>query len=101
MILTMEEWETQYKPITNHIVPNASFFNDETGSNGIMFETYGEEYDYVASIGHKEPNRIWTLIDTEDGELIIINHWGFVNRVGYFITEKPYEHPLTIEVEMD
>jgi hypothetical protein len=66
-----------------------------------MFETTGAEYDYVAAIGQKEPNRIWTYIDKEDGTTAIINHWGFEGRIGYFITEKPYDDMLNIQVQLD
>ena len=98
VILSIEEWEYHFKPIVNHLDENASF-ND--GSGGIMFETKGAEYDYVAAIGHKEPNRIWTYIDNEEGDTVIINHWGFANRIGYMVTEKPYDELLNIEVQLD
>ena len=94
VLLTIEEWEHHFKPVNNHIDLESSF-------DGIMFETYGEEYDYVAAIGQKEPNRIWTLVDAEDGSTLIINRWAFVNRIGYFITEKPYDDTLDIQVQLD
>jgi hypothetical protein len=92
----MEEWELHFKPIKNHLdlTGNASF-------DGIMFETYEHEYDYVAAIGGQNPNKIWTLVDAEDGETIIINGWAFVNRIGYFITEVPYDDRLDIVVYLD
>jgi len=94
VILSIEEWEHHFKPVNNHIDVESSF-------DGIMFETYTEEYDYVASVGQKEPNRIWTLVDGEDGSTLIINRWAFVNRIGYFITEKPYDDTLDIQVQLD
>jgi hypothetical protein len=94
VLLTIEEWEHHFKPVNNHIDLESSF-------DGIMFETYTEEYDYVASIGQKQPNRIWTLVDGEDGNTLIINRWAFVNRIGYFITEKPYDDTLDIQVQLD
>lgn len=45
--LSFEDWVEQYKPITNHIDKNASF-QDEDG-NGLMFETYGDEVEFVKS----------------------------------------------------
>jgi hypothetical protein len=96
VMLNMEEWEHHFKPIKNHLdlTGNASF-------DGIMFETYEHEYDYVAAIGGQNPNKIWTLVDAEDGETIIINGWAFVGRVGYFITEVPYDDMLDIVVYLD
>ena len=94
VILSVEEWEHHFGVLDNHLDKNPSF-------GGLMFETYGEEYDYVASIGQKDPNRIWTYIDNEEGETTIINRWAFVNRIGYFITEKPYDDMLDITVQLD
>jgi len=82
--MTMEEWEATYKPITNHIDKNASFQN-ESGS-GIMFETYGEELEFVKSAN---PNCIWTYGDGDDGGSYIWNGYHYINRLGYFITEVP------------
>ena len=98
VILTIEEWEHHFKPMVNHLDSNASF-ND--GSGGLMFETYGAEYDHVAAIGQQDPNRIWTYLDGDDGEPTITNSWSFVNRIGYFITEKPYDDIYFIEVQLD
>lgn len=98
VILTMEEWEHHFKPQVNHLDENASFNN---WSGGIMFETYGAEYDYIASVGQEEPNRIWTYIDRDDGSTAIVNRWGFVNRIGYMVTAKPYDEELDIEVQLD
>ena len=94
VILTEEEWEHHFGVLDNHLDKNPSF-------GGLMFETYGEEYDYVAAIGLKEPNRIWTYIDDEEGHTCIVNGWAFVNRIGYFITEKPYDDMLNIIVQLD
>ncbi|OBQ45549.1 MAG: hypothetical protein AN484_00825 [Aphanizomenon flos-aquae WA102] len=93
--MTMEEWETTYKPIYNHIDSNASF-QDESG-NGIMFETYGDEYEFVKS---QPPANIWMYGSGDDGGTYIWNGWGFVNRLGYFITEVPCPDGLTIQVQV-
>ena len=93
--LTMEDWEATYKPITNHIDSNASF-QDESG-NGIMFETYGDEAAFVKS---QSPDKIWMYGSGDDGGTYIWNGWGFVNRLGYFITEVPCPDGLTIQVQV-
>jgi hypothetical protein len=98
VLLSVEEWEHHFKPLVNHLDKNASF---DDGNGGIMFETYGAEYDHVAAIGQNEPNRIWTYIDDEEGHTCIVNGWCFVNRIGYFITEKPYDDMLNIIVQLD
>jgi hypothetical protein len=82
--LTFSQWEEKYKPKANHLVEGASF-QDENGV-GIMFETYGVEVDYVKSNSNEHR---WTYVD-EDGEGYILAGWHFINRIGYFITEKPW-----------
>jgi hypothetical protein len=91
--LSFEDWIEQYKPITNHIDKNASF-QDEDG-NGLMFETYGDEVEFVKS---QSPDKIWMYGDGDDGGSYIWSGWGFVNRLGYFITEVPCPPDTTIQV---
>ncbi len=91
----MDEWEATYKPIYNHIDKNASF-QDETGQ-GIMFETYGDEVAFVKS---QDPAKIWMYGDGDDGGSYIWSGWGFVNRLGYFITEVPCPPDTTIQIQV-
>lgn len=90
--LTFDEWCDTYKPIINHIDKNASFDN---GEGGIMFETYGDEVEFVKS---QSPENIWMLGDGDDGASYLWSGWGFVNRIGYFITEVPCPPDTTIQV---
>lgn len=83
--LTEEEWFDTFKPILNHLDENASF-ND--GENGYMFETYGDEVEFVKA---QEPNRIWTYCDGDDGGTYISDGYHVVNRIGYFVTTVPYD----------
>lgn len=91
--LTFDEWLDTYKPITNHIDTNASFQNEE--GEGIMFETYGEEVDFVKQ---QDPNRIWMYGSGDDGGTYIWSGWGFVNRLGYFITDVPCPPDTNIQI---
>ena len=86
--LTFDEWCEQYKPIKNHIDTNASF-------DGEMFETYGDEVEFVKS---QSPANVWMYGDGDDGAGYLWNGWGFVNRIGYFITEVPCPPDTTIQV---
>jgi uncharacterized protein (DUF983 family) len=83
--MDMGDWETKYKPISNHLEPNASFSCGECGE-GMMFETYGKEYEFVTS---QPDNCIWTYLDGDEGSYIV-QGWHFVNRIGYFITSVPF-----------
>lgn len=86
--LTEEEWFNTYRPIKNNIDMNSSF-------DGHMFETYGEEVEFVKA---QDENRIWMYGDGDDGGSYIWSGWGFVNRIGYFITEVPFPADTTIQV---
>ncbi len=86
--LTFDEWCDTYKPINNHIDTNASF-------DGAMFETYGDEVEFVKS---QSPENIWMYGDGDDGASYLWSGWGFVNRIGYFITEVPCPPDTTIQV---
>jgi hypothetical protein len=92
--MTVEEWEEQYKPIVNHLDANASWASDD--SDGIMFETYGAEVDYV----YAQPlYTTWTYVDGQEGTYILAGR-HLVNRIGYFITEVTWEHDFNTYYEI-
>ena len=75
------EWEEKYKPIQNHIDTNASY-------SGAMFETFGEELEYIRA--YPDQKNVWTLLEA-DGKHYISAGYHIVNRFGYFITEIAWE----------
>ena len=86
--MDLEEWDAKYKPVTNHLDDNASF-------DGVMFETYGEELDFVRA---QPLNKVWTMVDGDNDEVVIISGYHLVNRIGYFVTENPWEDDISIVV---
>jgi hypothetical protein len=92
--MDFDEWCDTYKPIINHIDSNASFDN---GDGGVMFETYGDEVEFVKS---QSPANIWMYGQGDDGGTYVWNGWGFVNRLGYFVTEVPCPDGLTIQIQV-
>lgn len=86
--LTTDQWEAKYKPITNHLSADASW-------NGLMFETYDAEFDFVRE---QPDNRVWTWVDGEDGTYLITGI-AFVNRIGYFVTTEPWETNEEVKVD--
>lgn len=76
--ITYEEWLDRFKPIQNHLDPNACH-------EGMMFETYGEELDFVRS--QIDKNLVWTLIEGDDG-MTISSGYHYVNRMGYFVVSE-------------
>jgi hypothetical protein len=83
--MNVTEWETTFKPLPNHLDDNASW-QDENGY-GIMFETYGDEYEYVEQF--KLERRVWSYRDDEYEGLIVVSGMAH-NPIGYFITEVPW-----------
>jgi hypothetical protein len=88
--LDYDTWVDTYKPILNHIDTNASF-------DGMMFETYDEEVEFVKA---QDENRIWMYGDGDDGGSFVWSGWGFVNRIGYFITEVPCPPDTDIQIRV-
>jgi len=86
--MNFEQWLCRYNPVNNHLDDNASF--QDENNNGIMFETFGDELQYVLDIANTEPNRVWTYVDGDDGTYVT-NGYHLVNRIGYFITAVPYD----------
>ena len=88
--MTEDEWFETYKPIKNHIDIHSSF-------DGHMFETYGDEVEFVKA---QDENRIWMYGDGDDGGSYVWSGWHYVNRIGYFITEVPCPADTTIQVQI-
>lgn len=81
-----DKWFDEYKPVLNH------FHKDENLQwNGCLYETYGEEDDYITKLVETEPNRVWTMVSDDYGNLCVTNGWHYVNRFGYLVTEKPWK----------
>lgn len=90
--LSFDEWCDTYKPVVNTIGNNSSF---DDGDGGIMFETYGSEYDFVVQTARDNPFVVWTYIDGDNGTYVV-NGYNIVNRIGYFITEVPFDGDTTV-----
>ena len=74
--MTFDCWMDKYKPMKNHIDTNSA-------CEGMMFETYGPELEFVQQ---QDLKCVWTYIE-EDGELCVVSGFHVVNRIGYFVTE--------------
>ena len=92
MKITYDQWLT-YEPEPNML-------NDGAPFDGCMFETYGEEHDYVLSVARERngDSFIWTLVDG-DGVDAIVAGYHIVNRLGYFVTKAPAVGVVDVELE--
>jgi len=80
-----DDWVDQYQPIENPFDKNA-------GYEGCMFETYGDDLNCVKeTVDNGHFQLVWTLITGDNEESWIIPGYHVVNRMGFFITTKPWE----------
>ena len=79
--INWEQFEATYKPVINHLDDNASF-------GGLMFETYGDEFETVQNAYKNNPDTVWTVI-ADTGNVDVTSGFHLVNRLGYIITEVP------------
>ena len=91
--LTEDQFDEQFTLVENHIDNNASW-------GGAMFETFGEELDYVRMKAERG-NNVWTIIEGDDDTMFIVNGVHFVNRIGYLITREEWTEETEVEIEFD
>jgi len=80
--MTYDYWVDNFQPMTNHLVDDG---------DTLHYETYGEEVEYVKLQDNKH---IWTEVDGDSGTYIVAG-WHFVNRINYYITNKPWDDEWT------
>lgn len=81
--MTYDEWQSVYLPVRT---------DTHTAHGSYIFETYGDDFAFVNSC---DTLRVWTLVDTDEGERII-EGLRFVNRVGYLVTVRPWSEPVEV-----
>jgi hypothetical protein len=91
-ILGWQAFVDKYKPIPNKFSKHKE----------LMYETYGEEVEYVKTI---DPRYVWTWVDGDMSSLICAG-FCYVNRLGYYITEVPWTNDadmvlLSVEKECE
>ena len=93
--LTEDEFDDQYALVSNHINPSATWaFGDAAGC---LFETYGEEFEFVRRY---DSRKVWTIVDGDDGDMYVVSGLHYVNRVGYLLSRDPVPANTTIQVHI-
>jgi hypothetical protein len=105
--ITEEEFYKKFNCIKNHFDINAGF-------DGCMFETYGNEFDYVFNMSKE--NRVITIIEGDEIQertficdngvkitepipnMYYVSGFHLVNRLGYLVLDKPYEYEFEVKV---
>lgn len=86
--MTFEEWVEKFKPIKNHT-------DEEANIDGTLFEI--DRFDFLF-IKEYDRSKVWTYIEGDDGNYYVSEGIHMVNRMGYFITEIPYEENTFYEI---
>jgi hypothetical protein len=85
----MEYKKIQYRTFNKLFTITPNHFQSKEGYEPVeMFETYGEEVDYAWEMSKQ--NRCWTILDC-DGKLYLNAGYHYVNRLGYIITDQPFD----------
>ena len=91
--MTYEQWIETYKPMHNHIADYSAAFD------GTMFETYGDERNFIQERVNTAPDTIWTLVTGDSSnDWIIMSGRHYVNRLGYFVSQVPFTHHMEIDI---
>ena len=66
------DWQEKYRPIEDPEEGEVRYHGDPIVQNA-------------------DPKHVWSLIDGDDGQSYIVNGIHLVNRVGFIVTEEPFE----------
>ncbi|MGE3227891.1 MAG: hypothetical protein AB7J30_00430 [Hyphomicrobium sp.] len=93
--LNEESFIERFGPMPNHLDLSAGC---DFGDGGCLFAAAGKEFKYVLA---QDPHCIWTLIEGDEGALVIESGIHLVNRLGYLVTAEPFETAVTYTVVLD
>ena len=87
--LTSEEWDEEFIPIMDG-------------------ESYKDFHPKVVNDDEKKvlekallEDRVWTLLEGDNGDLFLANGLHYVNRLDVYITEKPYDRNSIYEINWE
>lgn len=93
--ISENHWIETYNPLPNPVDDTCGY---DYGNGCVLVETYSPHTEYLNTI---EANRIWTVIEADNGHQYIMSGRAFVNRIGYIVTEKPWEEDISIDIDED
>lgn len=100
--LTEEQFDEKFNLVKNHFFANP----EDCPFNGCLFETYGQEHEYIKSIANDpvKSKCLWTIVEGDmTDNIYYLSGYHWVNRIGFLITEEPIEDntEVIVEIEMD
>lgn len=93
--MSEDEFDEQFPLFKNHLNPNAGWVYGD--GPGCLFETYGEELEFVR---RQDPGTVWTFVDGDDGDQYLLSGFHFVNRIGYLISTVALPEGVDVEVRI-
>lgn len=91
--LTEEQFLERFTMIPNHIDHDARKAKERIGS--CLFGISGPELEFVKRF---DPRKVWTLLETDEGELSLASGFYYSNRVAFLLTNQAVELQVTISV---
>ena len=66
--------------------------NFDCDDQGGQYEVFGEDFEYVLKVFKETPQRVWTVIDPDEGDWddspIVVNGLRYCDRIYYIVTEE-------------
>lgn len=56
-----------------------------------QLETYGPDLELAKKIRDERPNNIWSAVDGDDGDILVVAGMHFVNCIYFIVTIEPWE----------
>ncbi|MBK3780367.1 hypothetical protein G3A43_08855 [Paraburkholderia aspalathi] len=86
-----EIWKDAFRPTRNpRKIPSLEDSN--------RFDIFPDDLKRVLAAQKTCTEKVWTLIEGENGKLYISQGYHLVNRLGYFITEVPFDPTNPVHV---
>jgi hypothetical protein len=82
-VIDFTDWVETYKPL-----------NDNNGEVKV-YDTHSD-WDFISTVN---PYKVWTLVDSNEVEPVIVNGRAFVNRLEYYVTLQPWSEGDEIAVD--
>jgi hypothetical protein len=100
IVITEEQFEERFTMLDNHFYENPN----DCSFNGCLFETYGEEREYVNRVvlDPVKKRHLWTIVEGDSGDkLYYQSGYHIINRLGFFFTSEPVtEDHLTVVIDI-
>lgn len=90
--------EFNFDSFVEEFEPMPNQFNKDASFCGYMFETYGEESEFIKLESQKNPKNIWTALDDDERGVVIINGYYVLDSIGYFISKKEFPDGVTYQI---